>query len=280
MLRLEAVTKSFGTLRAVDGVSLDVRPGEVLGLLGPNGAGKTTTLSIAAGRLHPTSGEVRLDGVSPARASARARVGVAPQELALYDELSAYENVALFARLFGVRRRELRERSLSALDRVGLADRAKGRARTFSGGMRRRLNLAMAITHDPAIVLLDEPTAGVDPQSRHAIFDVVASLRQAGCAVVCSTHYLEEAERLCDRVVIIDHGRVLVEGQVAALIDEHGGPPRVHIESGAGVVEQETDTPMRLVAEALADPTTREVHVERPDLESVFMRLTGRRLRD
>ncbi|MEO0482104.1 MAG: ABC transporter ATP-binding protein [Planctomycetota bacterium] len=284
VLTLQGVTKSFGTLCAVEGLSLRAERGRVLGLLGPNGAGKSTTLAMVTGRLKPDAGSIHIgedeDRSPPSSGAARRRMGIAPQEIALYDELSAEENLRLFARLYGLRGADARSAATRGLERVGLHSRARDRVGRFSGGMKRRLNLAAAVVHGPALVLLDEPTAGVDPQSRLAIFDLVRALRDEGCAVVYTTHYLEEAEKLCDTVAIVDRGRVLAEGAVADLVAQHGGSPRVLIERASGEEERRTDEPMAAVAEALRDPETREVRVERADLETVFMGLTGRSLRD
>ncbi|MFI4882356.1 MAG: ABC transporter ATP-binding protein, partial [Phycisphaerales bacterium JB064] len=204
MLRLVDVRKRFGKVTAVDGLSLSVRPGEVMGLLGPNGAGKTTTIGMAVGLLRPDSGSVTLGEVdagglagNPADARVRRLVGVAPQEIALYNAMTARENLVLFGRLHGLGRQEARARAAELLERIGLSDRAHHTVHGFSGGMKRRLNLACALVAEPRLVLLDEPTAGVDPQSRNAIFEIVASLKASGVTVLFSTHYMEEAARLC-----------------------------------------------------------------------------------
>ncbi len=250
-LRLEGVRKRYGALVAVDGLDLEARPGEILGLLGPNGAGKTTTVSLATGLLEPDEGRVTIEGAgSPSLPSARRRLGVAPQALAVYDSLTGRENVRFFGALFGLSGRALAERVEWALDFVGLVERAGDRVAGYSGGMKRRLNLAAAVVHDPEIVLLDEPTVGVDPQSRNLVFENVLALRARGRAIVYTTHYMEEAERLCDRVAIVDHGRLLAQGAVPELLAAHGVPD---------------------------EPSFR---VEGARLEDVFLRLTGRRLRD
>jgi ABC-2 type transport system ATP-binding protein len=250
-LRLEGVRKRYGALVAVDGLDLEARPGEILGLLGPNGAGKTTTVSLATGLLEPDEGRVTIEGAgSPTLPPARRRLGVAPQALAVYDSLTGRENVRFFGALSGLSGRALAERVEWALDFVGLVERAGDRVAGYSGGMKRRLNLAAAVVHDPEIVLLDEPTVGVDPQSRNLVFENVLALRARGRAIVYTTHYMEEAERLCDRVAIVDHGRLLAQGSVPELLAAHGGPD---------------------------GPPSR---VERAGLEDVFLRLTGRRLRD
>jgi ABC-2 type transport system ATP-binding protein len=281
MLRLDNLHKRFGSVEALRGLSLDVPRATVFGLLGPNGAGKTTTISIAVGLLRPDSGAVNLDGAgSPVDPSVRRRIGVAPQAIALYDELTAAENLDFFATLYGLDRAIRRARTDDLLARVGLTDRARDRVKVFSGGMKRRLNLAAALIHDPPLVLLDEPTAGVDPQSRNAILDIVRSLRDEGRTVLYTTHYMEEAQRICDRVAIVDHGRVLAEGTVDELIASRGGASVVTIETDAGHIRIETADPVAELTARLRSPDIRGVRVDRPDLESVFLHLTGRSLRD
>jgi ABC-2 type transport system ATP-binding protein len=239
---LEAINlrKSFGTLVAVDNVSLRIAKGETLGLLGPNGAGKTTTVSMLCGLTTPDRGEVRIDGrkLSGDTDPGKRRIGLVPQDLAVYEELSARDNLQFFGALYGLAGADLERALTSALETVGLADRAKDRVKVFSGGMKRRLNLAAGLLHNPDILLLDEPTVGVDPQSRNAIFDNLEHLKKQGKALLYTTHYMEEAQRLADRIVIIDHGKVIANDTVAGLT--RGG-----------------DT-----------------------LESVFLTLTGRSLRD
>jgi ABC-2 type transport system ATP-binding protein len=224
MLEVQGLTKRYGAREAVAGVSFRVQRGECVGLLGPNGAGKTSTLAMIAGIARPDAGTVRWvaadardDGVPLKR-----RVGLVPQDLALFDELSARANLQLFGGLFGLTDAQVASQSAAALALVGLADRAGDRVKTFSGGMKRRLNIAGALLHDPELVLLDEPTVGVDPQSRNAIFDNLEALKARGKTLLYTTHYMEEAERLCDRVLIMDHGHVLADDGVAALKSRHG----------------------------------------------------------
>ncbi|HTS66871.1 MAG TPA: ABC transporter ATP-binding protein [Candidatus Acidoferrales bacterium] len=214
MLEVSSLHKRYGDLVAVEEVSFTVRPGEMVGLLGPNGAGKTTTVSMIAGLLQPDRGEVRIEGSAVRRETdpVKRRIGLVPQELALHDELSARENLALFGALYAIKGAELRRTMGEAFEIAGLTDRAADRVATFSGGMKRRLNLAAALLHSPSILLLDEPTVGVDPQSRNAIFSNLEELKSQGKTLVYTTHYMEEAERLCDRVIIIDHGKVIASG--------------------------------------------------------------------
>lgn len=280
MIHIESVRKQFGSSIALDGLSLDVRPGEVFGLLGPNGAGKSTTMALLTGLHRPDAGSVRVLGGDPRNAALRARIGLAPQSLALYEQLSARENLEFFARMFGLRGERLRQRVDAVLDVVQLTDRQRDHAGTFSGGMQRRLNLAAAIVHEPELVLLDEPTAGVDPQSRNALFDNVLALKAAGRTVVYTTHYMEEVERLCDRVAIVDHGRVLAIDSVPGLLRTHGGAPALVVERDGKSERIETADPLaELNRIAAAGPIDR-FHVERPRLEQVFLHLTGRSLRD
>ena len=219
MLEARSLKKSYGPLVAVDGVSLRAGKGEIIGLLGPNGAGKTTTVSMIAGLLRPDSGDVliggrRLDGDTD---PLKRQIGLVPQDIGLYDELSARDNLALFGALYNLGGAEFKRAMGRALELVGLADRAKDKVAGFSGGMKRRLNMAAALLHDPQVLLLDEPTVGVDPQSRNAIFDNLETLQEAGKTLLYTTHYMEEAERLCDRLVIIDHGKVVADDTLQGL---------------------------------------------------------------
>ncbi len=281
MLRLHDLHKRYGSLAAVDGVSLHVRRGEIFGFLGPNGAGKTTTIAMAVGLLEPDSGSVEITVLgSPRDPQVRRLIGLAPQSLALYDALSARENLAFFGKLYGLSGKRLEERVDAMLELVGLADRAKDNVSTFSGGMKRRLNLAVALVHEPKLLLLDEPTVGVDPQSRNAIFDLVRTLREQGITVVYTTHYMEEAQKLCDRVAIIDQGRVLAEGTVDELIEAHGGESLLSIQAGESVRTVTAADPLPEMAAALRDEATTGLKLEPPDLERVFLNLTGRTLRD
>jgi ABC-2 type transport system ATP-binding protein len=216
MLRVENLSKRYGERVAVNAISFHVEQGETVGLLGPNGAGKTTAIAMISGLSRPDSGDVSVAGVSVTQdANAlKRRVGLVPQDLALYEELSAWANLQLFGGLYGLGAAQWQPRAEAALLLVGLADRARDRVKTFSGGMKRRLNIAAALLHDPDLILLDEPTVGVDPQSRNAIFDNLEELKRRGKTLVYTTHYMEEAERLCDRVLILDHGRILASDTV------------------------------------------------------------------
>ena len=224
MLTVEGLTKRYGAHVAVKGISFHVGRAECVGLLGPNGAGKTSTLAMIAGIATPDGGSLQLDGVADPDGIAQLKrhVGLVPQELALFDELSATANLQLFGGLYGLDASTLESRAAAALQLVGLLDRRRDRVRTFSGGMKRRLNLVGALLHDPDLLLLDEPTVGVDPQSRNAIFENLLQLKAQGKTLLYTTHYMEEAERLCDRVLIMDHGRVLADSPTAELKQAHG----------------------------------------------------------
>jgi ABC-2 type transport system ATP-binding protein len=281
MLRLIDVRKRFGDTVAVDGLSLDIRPGEIFGLLGPNGAGKSTTVHVAVGLLPPDSGSVEVGtGGNPALAAVRRQIGLAPQALALYDQLTGRENLEFFGRVYGLRGAHLAERVRWALDFVQLTDRAGDRTAEYSGGMKRRLNIAAACVHEPGVLLLDEPTVGVDPQSRNAIFESIEALRAQGRTVVYTTHYMEEAARLCDRVGIIDHGRLLALDSVPRLIAEHGGAPVLVVLRNGHEERITTTDPLAALNAMAAEGPVGEFRLERPTLEQVFLRLTGRQLRD
>jgi len=281
MLALRSVRKLYDGNVAVDGLSLEVHPGEIFGLLGPNGAGKTTTVHVAVGLLDADAGEAFIQGLgSPHLPEVRAHLGVAPQSLSIYETLTAEQNLRFFGRIYGLAGRRLAERVDWALDFVALADRRRDVVRTYSGGMKRRLNLAAALVHDPDLILLDEPTVGVDPQSRNSIFESILALKRQGRTIVYTTHYIEEAERLCDRVAIIDRGRVLALDTVSALVAAHGGRPALVAETGGKTIRLETSEPLAELNRLAASGPVGRFWVERTSLEQVFLNLTGRELRD
>ena len=309
MLEVNGLTKSYGKLTAVSGVSFRVNAGETIGLLGPNGAGKTTTVSVIAGLLSPDSGEVLIDGkrVKSDTDPVKLKIGLVPQDMALYDQLSARDNLTFFAALYSLAGTKAKQAMDDALNLVGLSDRANDRVKEFSGGMKRRLNLAAALLHDPQILLLDEPTVGVDPQSRNAIFDNLEVLKKRGKTLIYTTHYMEEAERLCDRIVIIDHGKVIADDTLQGLhkllpvtnvlaveLDHADGCNPDQLLALPDVKSSElVQGTLRLglhdlsrgapgVLRWLAENgyTFRHVSSEQPDLETVFLTLTGRSLRD
>ncbi|MFQ6093058.1 MAG: ABC transporter ATP-binding protein [bacterium] len=247
-------------------MSLEIERGEVFGLLGPNGAGKTTAVNMALGLLRPDAGAVELDVLGPpTRPEVRAKIGVAPQTLAIYEDLSGEENLSFFGKIQGMAGGRLKDRVDWCLEFVDLADRRGDRVKTYSGGMKRRLNLAIALIHDPPLLLLDEPTVGVDPQSRNAIFEKIEALREEGRTIVYTTHYMEEAQRLCRRVGILDRGKLLALDTVEGLIAAYGG--------------KTSSWPRGRRAECELRQLLR-FRVDRPDLEGVFLNLTGRHLRD
>ena len=222
-LLVENAAKRFGEVHALAGVDLAVGPGELVGLLGPNGAGKTTLIKAIAGRLQLDRGTVRVFGRTLQRTDPRPELGVVPQELAFYELLTARENLDVFGRLYGVSKADIGARVEWALGWADLKDRADEPTRQFSGGMKRRLNIACSLLHAPKVVLLDEPTVGVDPQSRDRIYEMLAALRHDGVSIVLTTHHLEEAERRCERILIIDHGRIVAAGTLDALLAKSGG---------------------------------------------------------
>ena len=281
MLIFEGVRKTFADIVAVDDLTLTLHRGEVLGLLGPNGAGKSTTVNLAVGLIAPDAGRVVIDGAGdPRRPGVRARLGVAPQALALYETLSGSENLRFFGEVYGLSGDGLRQRVAWSLAFVGLTERADDRVITYSGGMKRRLNLASALVHDPELILLDEPTVGVDPQSRNQIFDNILELKRLGRTLVYTTHYMEEAARLCDRVAIIDRGRLLALGTVPELLDRHGAQPTLVAQTASGEHRIATTEPLAELNRLAATGTVTTFHVERVTLEQVFLQLTGRSLRD
>ena len=280
MIRLAAVRKRYGDTVALDGLDLAVARGEVFGLLGPNGAGKSTTMSILTGLVAADAGDVAVAGGSPSDPAVRARIGLAPQSLALYPLLSGRENVEFFGRMYGLEGRALAQRTDAVLDFVQLGDRQRERVGGYSGGMQRRLNLAAALVRDPELVLLDEPPAGVDPQSRHAIYELVKALREQGRTVVYTTHYMEEAARLCDRIAVVDHGRVLALGTLDALVAAHGGEATLIVRRNGGETREAARDALARLNALAADGAIEEFRLERPTLEQVFLNLTGRSLRE
>ena len=309
VMRAQHLTHRFGTRVAVDDVSLTIPSGQTYGLLGPNGAGKTTTISIIAGLLGADDGEVMICGerMDPRTAAPKRHIGLVPQELAIYPELSARENLNVFGRLQGMRGPRLRERIAEVLELTGLSERANGPTKEFSGGMKRRLNIGIGLLHQPELLILDEPTVGVDPQSRNAILESVEALSAEGMAVLYTTHYMEEAERLCDRIGIIDSGRIQAEGSRDDLIQIIGAVDHIRL-LGTGDLSKAEVTLGELAAVERVDghgaellltvrnaPTQiaevvthasaagmklSDVEITRPNLESVFLHLTGKALRD
>ncbi|MCH8217631.1 MAG: ABC transporter ATP-binding protein [Planctomycetes bacterium] len=308
MIRVEALHKNFGNLRAVDGISFEVSEGELFGFLGPNGAGKTTTLSMISGLLKPDQGRVSVNDIDVWGSPKEAKriLGLVPQDLALYETLSARENILFWGSLYHIPRAELKAGMELWLDRVGLKDRAKEPVSKFSGGMKRRLNLAIGLVHNPRVLLLDEPTVGIDPQARHKILDLIRAIAQEGTTILFTTHHLEEAEALCDRIAIIDHGKILQTGSVSELAQVVGDGDIVTLHGAFTAAQLKTvlKNEKMTVLNAAEQSATLSLHqdginlatllqklgagglevtdvsMQKPNLESVFLKLTGRELRD
>ena len=301
--------KSFGDRKAVDGVSFDIAPGETYGLLGPNGAGKTTIISMIAGLIEPDAGTVTVAGerMGPREVAPKRHIGLVPQQMAIYPDLSARDNLLYFGRLQRMSGSTLRKRVDEVLELIGLTDRARGATKEFSGGMQRRLNIGIGLLHRPRLLILDEPTVGVDPQSRNSILHSVEQLATEGMAVLYTTHYMEEAERLCDRIAIIDTGRLQAEGTRNELITLTGGVDHIELR-GSGDVTAAAEALRGLPSVSAVEPApgglrlavhdaptavalivteaTRsglelaDVQISRPNLEAVFLHLTGKALRN
>ena len=310
MLKVDGLRKTFHDLVAVDDLSFTIAEGETFGLLGPNGAGKTTAISMVCGLLEPDAGSVTVDGVTIEPGSTRGRelIGLVPQELALYTDMNGWDNLAFFARLYGLRGSAAKARIEEVLAVVGLSDRARDKVEEYSGGMQRRLNIAAGMLHRPKLLILDEPTVGIDPQSRNAILDAVAELGTTGMSVLYTTHYMEEAERLCQRVGIVDHGQMLACGtrrELVSMVDQHdkvrisiGGATDGAVDAlaqhegvvAASLVDDHTieclvDNAAQLLPDMIADLGGRrlsvtEIQVVEPSLDSVFLHITGTALRD
>ncbi len=301
VLRVEHAKKAFGRTQALADASLELREGELLGLLGPNGAGKTTLVRALAGRLRLDGGALELFGRPLSPADRREGLGTVPQEIALYPLLTARENLEAFGSLNGLGGAGLRAKVAWALEWTGLTERSREPVRRFSGGMRRRLNIACGVLHDPRVILLDEPTVGVDPQSRERIYEMLGRLRAGGVSLLLTTHQLDEAEARCERVVIIDHGRVIAAGTVPELVGATVGAERAvtlrldrpPAEAVAGLAptdearvfrgqvrDVDVDLPALLAGVAGAGCAVEDLEVRRPSLQSVFLHLTGRELRE
>jgi len=307
LIEVRDLQKTYGDLVAVDRVSFSAGAGSVFGLLGPNGAGKSTTISCLSGLLKPTGGSITVGGfdIASEAVKAKAGLGIVPQELAIYEDLSARENLAYWGAAYGLKGAKLKQRVDHVLGRIGLADRAGDLPKEYSGGMKRRLNFGCGLVHEPAVLLLDEPTVGVDPQSRERLFELVREEKAKGTCVLYTTHYMEEAEKLCDELVIIDHGKIIASGTLNELRAEFGGsdiiklsgsfdPPSAEqavLELNGKVLSLATNTLMIAIKDGARNlpailqgisATGAEIHDTRlsePNLESLFLKLTGKDLR-
>lgn len=298
-LQVEGVVRRFGGQFALNGATFELRQGEFLGLLGPNGAGKTTLVRLISGRLKPDSGSVRIHGVDQVvggHPDLMPRLGIIPQNIALYDNLTALENLSLFGTLFGVSSADLSNRIEEALNWTGLADRSNDPVSQYSGGMQRRLNIACGVLHRPDVILLDEPTVGVDPQSRQRIWEMLKELQSRGVSIVLTTHQLDEAQQLCDRIVILDRGRTMASGTFDELLDQSIGRRRRVILTVSSLCSQipencerrgehqlmffaddlATDVPKTLMRMAALRVDVVDIAIETPTLQAVFLHFTGR----
>ena len=309
--QISHLVKNYGEVKAVRDISFDIREGEIFSLLGPNGAGKTTTISMLSTLYTPTSGDATIGGHSVTKdpMAVRGIIGVVPQELALYDDLNARENLIFWGKMYGLTGKALKERVDEVLEQIGLTDKANMRVKTYSGGMKRRVNIGVGLLHKPRLLFMDEPTVGIDPQSRRAILDSVKDLNKQGMTVLYTTHYMEEAQELSDRVGIIDHGKLIAIGTQAELTRQVGEMDtlRLHVSETdpvdtlvkallsipgiqkADQIDHTIDVITANAEEVLAPVIIkaneigvkiRSVDIQEPDLESVFLHLTGRALRD
>ena len=305
MIEIKNITKKFPSVTALDNVSLEIKNQEFFGLLGPNGAGKSTLMNLLIGYLNADEGEINIDNerVKKDNLSVRTKIGMVPQTIALYDDLSAFENLEIFGSFYGIKKNLLRAVIAENLNKVQLFDRRKDKVKNFSGGMKRRLNIAASLLHDPQILLCDEPTVGVDPQSRNAIFDYLIQLNEEGKTIVYTTHYMEEAERLCSRIAIIDFGKIIAEGTLEKLIERlpyeqtilinknHSTEDKIELFKSFGSLlnEQEKYELKPFDHLKLSDffksmeengISYQSIDLHKPTLEALFLQLTGRRLRD
>ncbi len=308
-VEINTIYKSFGDNMALNNLSLGIEEGEIFGLLGPNGAGKSTTINILSGLLNQDKGTIRIFDKDIKRHlnEIKQKMGIIPQDLAIFEELTAYENVSFFASLYGIKGKERKEKSLKALEFVGLEEKAKDKAKTFSGGMKRRLNIACGIAHEPRLIIMDEPTVGIDPQSRNHILNSIKQLNQNGATIIYTTHYMEEAEMLCDRMAIVDRGYVIASGTAESLRDiindkntvlitlkeiskidtkillNIKGVEDIHFkENILQIISKKEVVCLDKIIAYLTESGTAivDIKLQTPNLEDVFLGLTGRSLRD
>lgn len=309
VVKIENLVKKFGNMSAVDNITIGIEEGEIYGLLGPNGAGKSTTINMICGLLAPNEGTIEIlnKNIRKNKIFAKKNIGIVPQDIAIYEDLTAYENVNFFAGLYGFRGKELKERVKEALEFVGLLDKAKSFPKEFSGGMKRRLNIACAIAHRPKVIIMDEPTVGIDPQSRNHILQSVKKLNEMGSTIIYTSHYMEEIEEICTRIGIVDHGKLIAEGTKEELkssisntntvwvtvqsvnnldLDEFKGINGViSAELDDNIVKISSSQDVNNLDKLILYFTKMDIHIKNvetktPDLETVFLTLTGRKLRD
>lgn len=309
IVEITGLLKKFGSVAAVDHINLEIEEGEIFGFLGPNGAGKSTTIHLICGLLSPDKGKVAVLGREVKRQSSftKRNTGIVPQDIAIYEDLTAYENIHFFAGLYGLRGHTLKERVAEALDFVGLTDQAKNFPANFSGGMKRRLNIACALAHHPRLMIMDEPTVGIDPQSRNHILQSVKQLNALGCTIIYTSHYMEEVEELCSKAVIMDHGKIIAKGSITDLkatiadtnnvwitVDSVRRVDEAKLREITGVISVELGENLvkinsandannldRIIAHFIVNQVPiKNIENKTPDLETVFLNLTGRKLRD
>ena len=308
MILVSNLKKSYGNVHALKGISFEIKQGEFFGLLGPNGAGKTTTISIMSTIVNPDEGSVSIAGYDLKKnpAECKKTIGVVPQEIALYNELNAFDNLMFWGSLYEVPKNELKEKIQMTLQLFGLADRQKDKIKTYSGGMKRRINIASALLHNPKILFMDEPTVGIDPQSRNLIFEVIEKLHKEGMTIVYTTHYMEEAEKFCDRIAIIDNGQIISQGTLTELKknsgikecivvslnnpgDELSKKLTADLGTDAKIVEEslhyytsnvKTDLSKLIIKCNDAGADVSHIDIKKVNLETIFLSLTGKQLRD
>jgi len=309
MIQVKEISKSFGEIQALKGISFSIKKGEIFGLLGPNGAGKSTTINILNTLLKADSGEIVIDGLmtSQYQDECKIKLGVVPQEIALYEELSAFDNLMFWGSLYNISKSELKQRANKTLDLVGLSDRKNDTIKTYSGGMKRRINIASALLHNPMVLLMDEPTVGVDPQSRNRIFEVIEKLNSEGMTIIYTTHYMEEAERLCDSIAIIDEGEIAASGTLNELrtISKVKDILTIKLTNLESIDVSSLESSMTLIENNRTSNTLKiecqdiglqissilsgiqgkggiieSIDTQKANLETIFLKLTGKQLRD
>ena len=310
LISAEQIKKNFGNIQAVDGINLEIKEGEIVGLLGPNGAGKSTTISMISTLYKPTSGQLFFDGKDIIKEPKwiKPHLGYVPQEIALYDSLSGFENLKYFGGLYGLSGTELKKRISAVSEIIGIDDRLKDKVSQYSGGMKRRINIGVALLHQPKLIIMDEPTVGIDPQSRNHILETVKRLNQEGMTVIYTSHYMEEVEAICKNVYIMDHGKVIAEGTQDALIEQSQSHTSIRLKfdkeaasymsdikqiSHVMAINKESENEISLLVSGNGNSQKEVIHavmgmdlglvsfdVTKPNLEQVFLKLTGRGLRD